>query len=165
MPIKFTLEGGITMEYKIIDKESFVVVGTTREFNMETSYAEIPKFWSEHFESGNGKYVCGVYGICFNDTGDNKSFSYMIADNYNQEKVIPGGFITKEIPASTWAIFPCKGAMPKALQDVNTRIWNEWLPNCREYEIAGDFNVEMYSDGDTNSEDYYSEIWIPVKKS
>jgi AraC family transcriptional regulator len=105
-----------------------------------------------------------MFGICFDDSGDSKTFSYMIADNYDQEKAIPDGFNTKEIPASTWAIFPCRGAMPKALQDVNTKIWNEWLPNCREYEIAGNFNIEMYSDGNTSSEDYYSEIWIPINK-
>ena len=164
LQIKFTLKGGSTMEYRIIEKEAFMVMGAVREFNLETSYAEIPKFWCEHFESGNGKHVCGMFGICFEDGGDNKTFSYMIADIYDQVKAIPEGFITKDIPANTWAVFPCKGAMPNALQDVNTRIWNEWLPNCREYEIAGDYNVEMYSDGDTDSEDYYSEIWIPVKK-
>ena len=60
--------------------------------------------------------------------------------------------------------FPCIGAMPKALQDVNGKIWSEWLPNCKEYELDGNLNIEMYTAGDINSPEYYSEIWIPVKK-
>lgn len=32
------------------------------------------------------------------------------------------------------------------------------------YAVAAGFNVEMYTKGDTESPDYISEIWIPVKK-
>ena len=66
--------------------------------------------------------------------------------------------------ARMWAVFPCIGALPTALQEVNTKIWTEWIPNCREYELDGNFNIEMYTDGDTGSADYQSEIWIPVRK-
>lgn len=164
LKIKFKLEGGNVMDYRIEAKEAFTVIGAVREFNNDTSYLEIPKFWGEHFQSGNGKYVCGMFGICFDSSEDCKNFNYMIADSAAGKGKLPDEFTTKEIPAKTWAVFPVKGAMPTALQDVNTRIWSEWLPNCREYELDGDINIEMYSDGDTNSADYYSEIWVPVKK-
>ena len=164
LKIIFTLEGGNTMEFKIVEKDAFTVMGVEREFSYETSHAGIPRFWSEHFEGGGGKYVCGMFGICFADNKDSEPFHYMIADSYDNGRNIPDGDVIKTLPAVTWAVFPCKGAMPKSLQDVNTRIWNEWLPNCREYELAGNYNVEMYSDGDTNSDEYYSEIWIPVKR-
>ena len=36
--------------------------------------------------------------------------------------------------------------------------------NCHEYEMDGNINIEMYSCGDTSSADYYSEIWLPVRK-
>ena len=69
----------------------------------------------------------------------------------------------------TWAVFPCKGPLPKALQDVNQRIFSEWLPNNNTYEISEHYNIEMYSDCKdfsmgNHDENYYSEIWIPVKK-
>ena len=164
LKIKFTMEGGNIMDYRIETKEAFKVIGAAREFNNDTSYAEIPKYWCEHFQSGNGKYICGMFGICCNHASDSKLFNYMIADCAEGKEEIPDGFATMEIPAKTWAIFPVKGAMPKALQDVSGKIWSEWLPNCREYELDGNLNIEMYSDGDTNSADYYSEVWIPVKK-
>ena len=166
MPLKLTLklEGGNVMDYKIEAKEAIKVVGTVREFRDDTSYMEIPKFWGEHFESGDGRYVCGMFGICYDHDSDSKLFNYMIADLIEGKEDVPDRFSKMEIPAKTWAVFPVKGAIPNALQEVNSKIWSEWLPNCKEYEIDGNINIEMYSDGDTNSSDYYSEIWIPVKK-
>lgn len=152
------------MNYRIEAKEAFTVIGAVKEFNNDTSFTEIPKFWGEHFQSGNGKYVCGMFGICYDHNSDSRMFNYMIADCIKGKGYIPNEFTTKEIPAKTWAVFPVKGAMPNALQEVSSKIWSEWLPNCREYEMDGNINIEMYSDGDTNSTDYYSEVWIPVKK-
>lgn len=55
------------------------------------------------------------------------------------------------------------------MQDVNKKIFSEWLPNCKDYEIAAGINIEMYGDPAKYSkgiqdENYYSEIWIPVKQ-
>ncbi|NLZ46160.1 MAG: AraC family transcriptional regulator [Clostridiales bacterium] len=169
LKIKLTLEGGTIMDYRIEEKSEFTVMGSSRRFSMETSSREIPQFWTEHYQKGNGKYVCGEYGVCFDDSDDGKTFEYIIADNYNPQNEIPEGFVTRIIPAQTWAVFPCKGAMPTALQLVNRKIFNEWLPNCKEYEIASKYNIELYTDiskyeNGNQSSDYYSEIWIPVKK-
>ena len=164
LKIKFSLEGGSVMDYRIEAKEAFEVVGTAKEFNCDTSYIEIPKFWGEHFQSGNAKHICGMFGICFDHDSDSRFFNYMIADPAEGKGILPAEFVKMEIPAKTWAVFPCKGAMPNALQEVNTKIWGEWLPNCREYEMDGNINIEMYSEGDPNSAEYYSEIWIPVRK-
>lgn len=157
--IKLTLEGGSMLEYKIVKKAAFTVVGKSRSFNSDTSYSEIPKFWEEHFRSGDGKVICGMYGVCLD--GDGKNFEYLIADNYDPHKEIPKNCITAAIPESEWAVFPCS---LKSLQDVNTRIWSEWLPNCREYKLAGNYNIEMYTPPCDDPEKTYSEIWIPVVK-
>lgn len=162
LKIKLTLEGGTMLEYKIVEKQQFTVMGKVRSFNTDTSYDEIPKFWQEHMQSGENNIVCGMYGICIDSDG--KNFDYMIADNYLPWNEIPEGYVTRVIPAGTWAVFPCRGPLPKSLQDVNTRIWSEWLPNCKEYKLAGNYNVEMYTPPTENPEDYYCEIWIPVEK-
>lgn len=162
--IKLTLEGGTMMEYRILEKAAFTVMGKSRRFCSDTSYEEIPKFWQEHMSSGENKIVCGMYGICLD--GDGKNFDYLIADNYLPWNEIPEGYVTKVIPAGTWAVFPCRGALPKALQDVNTKIWSEWLPNCKEYKLAGNYNLEVYlTPPQENPDDYYSEIWVPVIKN
>lgn len=82
LKIKLTLEGGTMLEYKIVEKSQFTVMGRLRKFNSETSYGEIPQFWQEHIKSGESKVVCGMYGICMDSDG--KNFDYLIADNYSE---------------------------------------------------------------------------------
>lgn len=101
----------------------------------------------------------GMYGICIDDDG--KNFDYLIADDYTPAKEVPEGYQTRVIPAGTWAIFPCK---LKTLQQTNTQMWSEWLPNCKGYELAGNYNIEMYTMPEEKVEESYCEIWLPVKK-
>ena len=74
-------------------------------------------------------------------TGAERIFEYLIADSYEAGKEVPEGFVTRTIPEFTWAIFPCTGAMPNALQDANTKIFTEWLPALKEYEFAAGYCV------------------------
>ena len=169
LKIKFTLEGGCVMDYKIIEKDSFTVMGASKLFNYDNAKTEIPKFWSELYQPGKTAVVCGMYGISIDETMGSDKFEYLVADNYNPAAEIPEGFVTKVIPAFTWAVFACRGAMPQSLQEVNRKIFSEWLPNSKDYEVAAGYNIEMYSDPcdykkGNHDEKYYSEIWIPVKK-
>lgn len=163
MKIKLTLEGGNMLEYKIVDKPQFTLVGLSRMFNSDTSYREIPKFWDEVMGMESCP-VMGMYGICMDLDENDKDFEYLIADNYIPWAEIPAGCVTKVIPASTWAVFPCRGPLPQTLQDVNTRMWSEWLPNCKNYRLAANLNIEMYAPTDENPENAYCEIWLPVEK-
>lgn len=154
--IKLTLEGGTIMEYRIVEKAAFTIAGKCRKFNMETSYAEIPAFWQEHFASGGGELIKGMFGACVDVSG--KEFDYYIADLYFPWNDIPEGCTTQTFDSGMWAVFPYHGKCPKALQDVNTRIWSEWLPNCKEYELSGNYNLEVYLSEESG------EIWVPVKR-
>ncbi len=169
LKIKFSLEGGYIMDYKIVEKDAFTVIGASRLFKYDTAKAEIPQFWTEHYQTGQGKIVCGIYGVCIDESAGSDKFEYLIADNYDPSAEVPSGFVTRIIPKHTWAVFACKGAMPKALQAVNEKIFSEWLPNCKDYEIAASYNIEMYTSladypKGNQDENYYSEIWIPVQK-
>ena len=144
------------MEFRIVEKAAFTVVGVHRRFNVETSYAEIPKFWDEHFASGKGEIIAGTFGLCADEcTGD---FDYYIADMYLPWQDIPEGCVTRTVDAATWAVFPWKGQCPDDLQSVNTWIWNEWVPNNNEYELSANCNLEVYLSME------HGEIWLPVKK-
>ena len=170
LKIIISLEGGYIMDYKISEKDAFTIMGSSRMFNYDNALKEIPPFWAEHFQSGKGEFVCGTYGICFDKEMGMDKFEYLIADDYAPQKEVPAGFVTKVIPKHTWAVFPCKGPMPGSLQDVSQKIFSEWLPNNKDYEIAAGYNIEFYSNpidypNGTSDENYYSEVWIPVKKA
>ncbi len=169
LKIKFSLEGGFIMDYRIIEKEAFTVMGAAKVFKYDTAGTEIPKFWTEHYQTGKDKIVCGMYGVCVDESMGSDEFEYLIADNYTTSSEIPDGFVTKVIPKHSWAVFACKGAMPTSLQNTNQKIFSEWLPNCKDYEIAAGYNIEMYTNvadypKGNQDENYYSEIWIPVQK-
>ncbi len=169
LKIKIIVEGGTRMDYRIMEKDSFTVIGVSKAFRYENAKADIPAFWAQHYAEGKAAVVCGMYGINIARGQSDEVFDYMIADDCDPAKVAEEGFETRVIPALTWAVFPCKGAMPDALQKVNAAIYAEWLPACKEYEIGAGYCIEMYDDpgkyaGGTKSEDYYAELWIPVKK-
>ncbi len=169
LKLEILLKGGYLMNYKIIDKESFTVLGASKKFEYENCKQEIPMFWQEHYAKGHGKYVGGMFGINIDEQMGNDSFEYLIADLYNPNTEITEGFVTRTIPAFTWAVFSCDGPLPTALQDVNTKIFSEWLPALKEYEFAAGYCVEMYDAADkyprgVQDENYHSEIWIPIRK-
>lgn len=168
------------MEFTIEKREAMRMIGFERIFSFETSYREIPKFWDEFCtrycgqdaprEPGEegirqtiAECMVGEFGVCVEDEGDMEHFRYYIAGFY-QGGEVPEGMKVFGIPAGEWAKFKCTGAMPDTLQTVNTRVFKEWLPGNPEYEMAFHMNIEWYSGGDTDSEDYESAIWIPVKR-
>ncbi|MEG1966282.1 MAG: AraC family transcriptional regulator [Clostridia bacterium] len=169
LQISFTLKGGFTMEYKIVAKDAFTVIAVSKHFAYENAALEIPKFWASHYQAGKGSTVCGMYGINIDKAMGGKEFEYLLADEYDGKRAVPEGFVTRTIPAFTWAVFPCVGTMPEAMQETNRKIFSEWLPNCRDYEFAAGYCVEMYNSpadypNGVHDERYYCEIWIPVKK-
>ena len=105
LKLEISLKGGYMMNYKIEKKESFTVIGASRVFAYENCKQDIPQFWTEHFASGNGKYVCGMFGINIAPDMDGSTFEYLIADLYDPSAEIPEGFVTRTIPSFTWAAF------------------------------------------------------------
>lgn len=150
-------EGGIMMEYKIVDKAPFTVVGFTRRFNNDTSYQEIPRYWEELLPAQHD--ICGTFGVCI-DT-DGKDFDYMIADLYQPWQRVPTACTTRLIPGGTWAVFPCTLS---TLQDTNTKMWRDWLPHSTDYKLSGNYNIEYYAPCKEGQNDMYVELWLPIEK-
>jgi len=163
LAISIKLEGYTRMNYKIEQMEAFTVFGAERAFNMESSKAEIPKFWDEFFQKGLHEKVCPMFGVCF-DADANGNFPYMIGEPLKPGMTVSEGLVQREIAAHTWARFACVGAMPDAIQNATRQIYSEWLPTNGVYEVAQYIEIEMYSEGDPSKPDYYSEIWIPIRK-
>ena len=166
--IKIILDGGNTMEYRVEEKPEFRVMGVSKIFSYETANADIPQYWDEIHVQAAVKPVEGMYGICFDEEMGGNRFRYMIADDLEEGEAEEKNLETYEVPRHTWAIFPCRGAMPLSIQEVNRRIFSEWLP-AGNYEIAEGYNIEYYSDSaefkdGTQDPDYYAEVWIPVRE-
>ncbi len=160
MHVKVIMEGGSMLDYRIVEKAPVTVVGIKRRFHSETSYEEIPKFWNKWAVDKKG--LKGMFGLCMDMDG--REFDYWIADMYVPWEDIPEGCETTVIPGGLWAQFVCRGPLPDSLQSVNTKIWSEWLPALKGYELAGNYSLEVYGPPTKDPEAYESYIWIPLKK-
>lgn len=159
MRIKLTMDGGNMLEYSITEKAPFTIVGVKRRFNSDTSYQEIPKYWEEWMQQGEKRPVMGTFGVCVDMIG--KNFDYWIADLYFPWEENTEGCETRVIPGSLWAQFPCT---LETLQAVNTKIWSEWLPSLRGYQLAEDCEIEVYLPSEDGSGEIKTAIWVPLKK-
>lgn len=180
LKIKLSIQGGTEMNYTVEKKNGFQVIGFEKKYSYDNAYLEIPRDWDafarqycapmfagKEPETEQEKAVCayniGEFGVCIDDCEEKGKFRYLIAGTYTGGSV-PEGMTVYSFPDLEWAQFACIGPMPGSLQSVNTKIFQEWLPNNPEFEIAMGANIEWYSKGDTSALDYESAIWIPVKR-
>ena len=162
-PITFTLsiKGENAMEYRIEEQASFRVVGfAMREtMTLEDCFKKVPGFWGQ--TAGElprlaslmvGSGPMGILGVSACDGG---AFSgYYIAAA--TQAPAPEDMAEYHVPAGTWAVFPCRGPMPQAMQDLQRRIISEWLPSSG-YEYAEAPDIEVYS-----ADNCHNEVWLPI---
>lgn len=151
------------MDYRIEKKDELKLLVYSKRFTDETSKEGIPAFWDEYYERGLDRKVPANMGLCVQERAADKEFMYGIGCEAKEAKEVPEGFEMLTIPAYTWAIFKCVGAMPDAIQKMWERIYREWLPGT-DYELIQDYDIENYLPGDNQAEDYISEIWLPVRE-
>ena len=173
LSVKITLNGGNIMDYKIIEKDAFDIIEKVESHPVEDSEnaKSIPAFWTRSHNDGTVKKLLDtttdrtyIFGVCYGNLSENaKTFDYSIAAKCNENTVVPEGFRKNTIPARTWAIFECKGAMPNAIQDMWHKIVSEFFPTSG-YQPTYEMDIEAYTEGNMGSPDYRSEIWVPVIK-
>ena len=63
LKIHISMKGGFEMDCKIVKMPAFTVIGSSKIFKNEEGYDECPQFWTDHYQSGKGKYIAGMYNI------------------------------------------------------------------------------------------------------
>ncbi len=175
LKLEITKYGGYEMDFVIEEIKDFTLIGFETAIPFNKGYDHCPKFWDEYREkyltrlddgSPESRAIIdngiGEFAVCSDEYTDG-SFRYIIAGFYKGGEV-PEGMVLKHFPDMTWIKFKCVGPMPGALQSLNTKVWKEWVPNCKKYELIGNCNIEWYSMGDVKADDYESGIWLPIKE-
>lgn len=170
-----TVKGGISMEFRIEDKQAFNLVGVSKRVPMQFEGVnnEIVKLAQsitdeqrkemhslqniEPYEIINASYEADANFL--KEEGD---LTHLIGILTTENEV--SNLLEKvQVKACTWAIFPNEGAFPSTLQETMAKIYSEWLPSSN-YELI---NAPTFSftKMNGNKKDYaYSEVWIPVAK-
>jgi AraC family transcriptional regulator len=167
---KITIKGVEEMKYRIEKTKGIRLVGVMRPITTINgqNFIQIPQMWNDIDKDGSCEKIVHsgnkakpeFYGVCCNFRKD--EFDYMIA--VESDSKLPEGLTELIIPDFTWVKFECRGKLPEAQQNVWKRIFTEWFPNSG-YEHADGPEIEWYSNEDMDTDNYLSEIWIPIKKS
>lgn len=161
------------MRYKIIEKEKYYVLERTSIHSVHggSNNESIPAFWAKCHEDGTIERLVNsasdktnIYGICYGQKAGEDTFCYSVAVLCEGNSSVPEGFRKTLIPASCWAVFECVGAMPDAIQNMWQKIGSEFFPKS-DFSPSNELDIEVYPDGDTNSDGYISEIRIPVRQN
>ena len=171
LKVQIILKGGNSMNYKIITKNAFTVLEKVERHTVsgEQNLNTIPDFWDRAHKDGTITTLLGnasdkkfIFGICYgNSHTDCEDFDYGIAVECAPDTIAPKGYRVNEIPARTWIIFECTGAMPNAIQKLWHEICTEFFP-VSDYQPTYELDIEAYPDGDMTAENYKSYILIPV---
>jgi len=172
MSFQLTIKGGIEMNYRIVEKEAFRIVGMKKRVPIifHGVNPEIEAMWkSLNMETINElKKLSNIEPMGLISASTNFSEGRMEEkgelDHYigvATTKECLDHFTMLEVPAMTWAVFEAIGPFPEALQNVWGRIYAEWFPSSNYEQVEGP-EILWNEHKDITSPTFKSEIWIPV---
>lgn len=161
---KFVLKGAEEMEYQIVKREAFRIVGfrTPLPMDVEESFQVVPGFWAEigprqaELFPLMGGEPAGILGV--STCGEEENYYYIAVSS---SAPVPEGMQEWTVPAATWAVFTGTGRLPDAMQELQRRIVTEFLPDSG-YEWAKAPDIEVYLN--RPGEESRFQVWLPVTK-
>lgn len=173
MTFQLTIQGGNEMDYRIVEKEPFYIVGLMKRVTLVYNGVnpEIAAMWQSLTEEDiqalkamSNIEPAGMLSASTNFTEGRAEGSQL--DQYigvATTQPPAGKWQGLAVPASTWGVFTARGKFPDALQNVWGRIYAEWFP-MSGYEVSPGPEMLWNASKDTSLPDYHSEIWIPIMK-
>ena len=163
---KFVLKGDTEMEYQIVTRPEFRIVGfrTPLPTDAEESFQMVPRFWGEvgprlhQLLPLMNTEPAGVLGVstCHRDE---ENFYYVAVASSAPVSAVMAEYT---VPSATWAVFSGQGQTPNAIQELQKRIVSEWLPDSG-YEWAQAPDIEVYLSAPGEEESQF-QVWMPITK-
>jgi AraC family transcriptional regulator len=176
LSVKLILDGANVTDYRIEKRGSFQMIGKPlcMSGKNELTYAGIFNFWQQCRMDGTiislRRYISkdsilgkNIAGVSFGKDATDPGCPYAIGVHYNDALAAEKDLIIWEIPAHTYAVFPCIGSMPEAFTRLYHQIYSEFFP-ASEYQPCGGTDFEVYPSDDVHNPDYTCEIWVAVEK-
>lgn len=181
--IKISVEGGKSMDYKIVQTKDKKFIALARTFSNsiinDNENHEIPDFWAEVNANQmlhpiwmlreDGKR--DLYGLCTPAKAEDKegTFDYgigIIVDEdtapFDEEELKKEGFRIWDVKAGTYVVFECIGENGDCIGEAWERFYKEFLPQMG-YEAEDETDYELYFDNGRPG--LMCELWIPIRKA
>jgi AraC family transcriptional regulator len=173
MTFQLSIKGGCEMNYRIVEKESFKIVGFKKRVPVifEGINPEIAKMTElltpeviKQLKAISDVEPRGIISASTNFS-EGRMEGKGELDHYIgvATSIETAQFDVLNIETSTWAVFESIGLFPETLQNVWGRIYSEWFPSSG-YEAVEGPEILWNESPDTGNPKYRSEIWIPVNK-
>lgn len=174
MTFQLTIQGGCEMNYRIVEKDAFKLVGFKKRVPIVFNgiNAEIAKMTElltpeviARLKALSNSEPSGIISASTNFSEgrmeEQGELDHYIGAATTRDEVTE--FDELPIDSGTWAVFESIGPFPKTLQEVWGRIYSEWFPSSG-YEAVEGPELLWHESPNTADPKYRSEIWIPVRK-
>ena len=178
--IKIAVEGGKSMDYRIVQTKEQKFIALARSFSNEIindeENHEIPDFWEECHDKNlvellrnlrpDGKK--NLYGLCTPTREGEDTFQYGIGvlideetKDFDTEEMKSAGYCIWDVKPGTYVVFDCIGEDGDCISDTWSKFYKEFLPQMG-YEAEAETDYEIYFE--QGRKGLFCELWIPVKK-
>lgn len=174
MSFRVVVEGSTTMRYRIVEKESFRIVG--RRARVPLVHEGLNAAAAAHVESLDEQAIVRMKELADREPEGILSAAVYLTDSREEgaEADYWVGAATSpettaeeldalDVPTGTWAVFDNRGPYPSALQELWRDVFTQWFPS-NPYtsrpgpELLRTRPVEIGEETD-------SQLWIPVERS
>jgi predicted transcriptional regulator YdeE len=148
----------ITMKPEIVNQPVFTAVGLMYHGTNEGN--EIPQVWQQlnarHHEIQNKSGI--AYGVC-GEMEENGRFHYLAGFGVTSQPELPEGMAQWDVPAQTYAVFPCT---LHTIHQTYQYIFEIWFPQSG-YQKGDGPDLEVYSETFDMATGEGMAIYMPVK--
>ncbi|MEV6975231.1 AraC family transcriptional regulator [Kitasatospora sp. NPDC093806] len=177
MSFRLVVEGSSSMEYRVVEKPAFRIVGRRARVPLvhEGVNPAIASFIKglgrEAIDriaalSEPGQEPDGIVAVTefFSDSREEGvPLDYYHAVAVGADGEVPADLDVREIPAGTWAVFANTGPFPQALQEMWRDVFTQWFPsNPYEFRLGPEILRTRFLPEGGQAE---AQLWIPVVRA
>ncbi|SDP84066.1 AraC family transcriptional regulator [Lentzea jiangxiensis] len=167
LTFRLVVEGSTSMEYRIVEKDAFQVVGRgTRvplvHVGMNPAIVEFVKgigmpALERIKELGDGE-PAGMLALTYNQEGVEEGSMLDYFQGVVSSREAPEDLETLSVPKHTWAVFKADGPYPETIQYMWRDVYTQWFPSNNYESVEGPSMLHTRIDGERAE----AELWIPV---
>ncbi|MEU6235541.1 GyrI-like domain-containing protein [Kitasatospora sp. NPDC047058] len=174
MSFRLVIEGSSSMEYRIVEKPAFRIVGRRARVplvheGVNPAIAEFIRGLGREtvdriatLSDGEPDGIVAVTEFFSDSREEGVELDYYHAVVAGADTVVADDLDVREVPAGTWAVFSSTGAFPKALQEMWRDVYTQWFPS-NPYETRPGpeiLRTRFPSEGEAEA-----QLWIQVQRS
>lgn len=167
LTFRLVVEGSTNMEYRVVEKDAFQVVGRgTRvplvHLGMNPAIVEFVKGIGmptlDRMKALSDGEPGGMLSLTFNQEGNQEGDMLDYFQGVVTSQEAPEDMETLQVPQNTWAVFTATGPYPETIQYMWRDVYTQWFPSNSYESVEGPSMLRTQIDGDQAT----AELWIPV---